>query len=561
MGAEDFSRSAWQQRHKQANNYTNNYTSNNQAAGPNDAGAYTRNAWQNPYQASGSSTRPSVQQQAARGSRAAQGSTSRYRTAGGTSTRTPREAYSRGAQGGSARETRSTREAYSRGIQHGQNGDGTQRYQTAPSSTQRYQARQNGFAERAQAGLATAGQALLSFGDTASEALSQLPHMPEISRRTFLVGAGVVAALVVGGVSWASCSPISISINGRDVSIGRNENISQAFASAGSPAKAGNLLDVEGDVLQEGGGDLFSVSADGQAIPYADASTLKAADYKELSFSDGADVEEDATVHESTALPFKTVDEGTGSLHIMTQAGEEGLKTTKTGNISGKTVTGKVDKEPQDRVFSRCWADVGDEKVVALTFDDGPWDQTAELLDILKENDAHVTFFCVGDRICDDKVAVVKREDEEGHQVATHTYDHALGSGQSVNLALMTKDEQRTEVEKGFEAIASAIGHEPSHVMRAPGGNFPTEVWENVCDLIDADVRWDVDTQDWSKPGSEAIVESLMGITPGDIVLMHDGGGDRSQTIEAVRTALPKLKEAGWKFITIDELRQYPTKG
>lgn len=392
---------------------------------------------------------------------------------------------------------------------------------------------------------------------------STTPMQPSLSRRSFVIGGAVVGAaalLGVGGVAWANLSPVNININGQQVSVGRNASIKDAFEAAGSPATAGNLLNVEGGVLEKGGGDLFSATADGQQIAYADASTLKAVDYTEITFSNGADVEEESTVHESVTLPFETEDIGNGSLHIMTNPGQDGLQTTKTGNISGITVTGKIDQEPQNRVFDRCYADVGDDKVIALTFDDGPWDQTNEFLDVLKENDAKATFFVVGERITGDGVDKVKREEAEGHQVASHTWDHARGSGQSTNLSLMSADEQRQEVEKGFSAIAEALGHEPSHVMRAPGGNFPTEVWSNVCDLVDADIRWDIDTTDWSKPGKDVIVEKIMKATPGDIVLMHDGGGDRSQTLEALRSALPKLKKEGWRFITIDELRQYPTK-
>ena len=96
--------------------------------------------------------------------------------------------------------------------------------------------------------------------------------------------------------------------------------------------------------------------------------------------------------------------------------------------------------------------------------------------------------------------------------------------------------------------------------MRAPGGNFPTEVWSNVEDLVVADIGWDVDTTDWKRPEASRIAAELMRVTPGDIVLMHDGGGNRKNTIEGLRIALPKLVQDGWKFVTIDELMKYPTK-
>ena len=127
-------------------------------------------------------------------------------------------------------------------------------------------------------------------------------------------------------------------------------------------------------------------------------------------------------------------------------------------------------------------------------------------------------------------------------------------------MGLMTPEEQRMEVEKGFQAIVDATGAEPSRVFRSPGGNFPIEVWRNVEDLLEAEIGWDIDTLDWKRPGASVIAERIKAATPGDIILMHDGGGDRSQTAEALRKALPYLKEQGFRFVTMDEMLQFPRK-
>ena len=144
--------------------------------------------------------------------------------------------------------------------------------------------------------------------------------------------------------------------------------------------------------------------------------------------------------------------------------------------------------------------------------------------------------------------------------MCTHSWDHAAGSGQGVNLSFMSVDEQRAEIEQGLKAISDATGAEASRVIRAPGGNFPLEVWRNVEDLVDADIGWDIDTLDWKRPGAKKIASQIKAATPGDIILMHDGGGDRSQTAEALKTALPYLKEQGFRFVTMDEMLQYPRK-
>ena len=156
------------------------------------------------------------------------------------------------------------------------------------------------------------------------------------------------------------------------------------------------------------------------------------------------------------------------------------MKATKTGKISG-LVAEQVTKEPSNIVCRKTSPDVGGDKVVALTFDDGPWeDSTEAILDILKENGAKATFFAVGNRIAGTGVDHVKRAAAEGHQICTHSFDHAEGSGQGVNLGFMTPEEQVAEIQKGYDAIEAATGTEASRVIRTPGGNFGPDVIRNL---------------------------------------------------------------------------------
>ena len=99
---------------------------------------------------------------------------------------------------------------------------------------------------------------------------------------------------------------------------------------------------------------------------------------------------------------------------------------------------------------------------------------------------------------------------------------------------------------------------EASHVFRTPGGNYGEGVMRNVGPLISAEIGWNIDSQDWRKPGAAAIANQVKNAWPGAIVLMHDGGGDRSQTVEALKDALPYLKSQGYRFVTMDELLGYP---
>ena len=349
-------------------------------------------------------------------------------------------------------------------------------------------------------------------------------------------------------------------VNGQELQLPRTATVNDAFEAAGSPATAGNMLDIDGELLQEGSGTAYTATLDGHELDPTAAADTPLDGHTSIDFANGVDIEEPSNTAENQPIAHGAQDVGHGPLHIVTQKGQDGSGTIKTGQVSGKQQVIEVTNDPVDTVMKRCYPDTQGEKVVALTFDDGPWDDTNELLDVLRDNGAKATFFTVGNRISGDGVDTVKREVAEGHQVATHTWDHAAGDGQSVNLSYMSAGQQREEITKGFQAIEDATGQKPSFVMRAPGGNFPTEVWSNVEDLVVADIGWDVDTTDWKRPEASRIAAELMRITPGDIVLMHDGGGNRENTIEGLRIALPKLVQDGWKFVTIDELMKYPTK-
>ena len=87
--------------------------------------------------------------------------------------------------------------------------------------------------------------------------------------------------------------------------------------------------------------------------------------------------------------------------------------------------------------------------------------------------------------------------------------------------------------------------------------NFKGDIVWTLQPYIDAEIGWNVDTEDWRRPGADTIASRIMKAKPGSVILMHDGGGDRSQTVEALKKALPQLKQEGYRFVTISELLQY----
>ena len=391
-----------------------------------------------------------------------------------------------------------------------------------------------------------------------------VPGQPRRRKRRAPMIALVLIAVValVGAGAWMLANPpfYNVTINGVERMVKSGFTIQDALDEGYASPAAGNLMAVDGSVAQQGGGDKFSAQVGHDTTTDASYVIPRGAS---ITISDGADTTESYTEHTET-IPVSNdagVDKSlassyyVGPIHIYS-TGEEGEKIVRTGDVSGKQVT-EVTKPAVSAGYHAYTANVGDDKVVALTFDDGPTSTyTPEILDILKENDAHATFFQIGNQVASN-ATLEKRIHSEGHQLATHTWDHAAGSGGGVDLTKMSAADQVEEVEKGFAAIEDTLGTSVSRIMRAPGGNYYGSLIDTLKDEVTAEIGWNVDTEDWRRPGADAIAQAILSVKPGQVVLMHDGGGDRSQTVEALRQALPQLKAQGYKFVTIDELLAY----
>ena len=364
----------------------------------------------------------------------------------------------------------------------------------------------------------------------------------------------VLAIVIAGVVAIAalalSLAPISVTVNGTQVELGPDRTIAAAVSEAGIEVSPGDLESVDGSVLEKGQGEPFhAVVNDQDADP---SGSLRNGDV--VIVSDGNDITEDYDVRYEP-LPYTTTIEGMGSIHAIEGQGEDGEQEVHVGKVSGETAVAKVTKEPSDIVCVRSNPDVHGEKVIALTFDDGPLNEYTEpILDILEENDAKATFFMVGTNVNDATLPLIERAHEEGHQVCTHSWSHASGSGKGADLGLMSPDEQVDEISKGQEVLADAIGEDASKVVRFPGGNLDEALVTNVSPYVTYEIGWSIDSYDWQKPGADAICSQIVSAQPGDIILMHDGGGDRSQTVQGLRQALPQLRKDGYRFVTVDEL-------
>lgn len=190
----------------------------------------------------------------------------------------------------------------------------------------------------------------------------------------------------------------------------------------------------------------------------------------------------------------------------------------------------------------------GGARQVALTFDDGPSAFTPQVVEILDKYDVKATFFVVGGA-SDAHAEMIKGLVARGHVVANHTVNHAA-------LSTLPREEQAAEIDAQTRAI-ELFGAPKPHLFRPPYNAWD----ETTLDIVQRRkmmmVLWSVETNDWAKPGAAEIVNrTLSGVEPGAIVLFHDGGGDRTQTVEALPQIIESLQEQDYELVTIPQLLQ-----
>ncbi|MHA3771264.1 glycosyltransferase [Verrucomicrobiota bacterium sgz303538] len=201
----------------------------------------------------------------------------------------------------------------------------------------------------------------------------------------------------------------------------------------------------------------------------------------------------------------------------------------------------------------------GDKHAVSITFDDGPdpvW--TPKVLDILKRRGVKATFFVVG-RNAEDHPDLVRRIIAEGHEIGNHTYTHG-------NLAVMPEWRMRLELDATERLIESLTGVS-TMLFRPPynADSTPSNVDELVpLQFAEKELGYTVvlekiDPQDWAKPGADTILQRVKDQrTQGNVILLHDAGGDRRQTVEALPRILDWLEERGDRVVSLSELVHIP---
>lgn len=221
----------------------------------------------------------------------------------------------------------------------------------------------------------------------------------------------------------------------------------------------------------------------------------------------------------------------------------------------------KVLEDPQNQIWgTTVTSGPADQKVVALTFDDGPNPPyTDAILDELHARDVKATFFVVG-RAAKAHPGELRRMAQEGHAIGNHTWDHP-------HLLMQTTRQIREELARTDEAIFRATGQRP-RLMRPPFGARDFAVLSAARRDGYSVVMWSVPLpNDWEQPGDATIAARVLkNVKDGSIIVLHDGNRgllctaksaqacDRSQDVGATRMIVTELRAQGFRFVTIPEL-------
>lgn len=192
-----------------------------------------------------------------------------------------------------------------------------------------------------------------------------------------------------------------------------------------------------------------------------------------------------------------------------------------------------------------------DDRLIALTFDDGPHPQTCEILDLLRAHGAKATFFTTGSAV-EKHPEILREAIAQGHEIATHTGSHP-------HLSELPPAEIAAEIQRGLDAVAAVDPAVKVHFLRPPYGDLN----ETVCaccrerGLLVA--LWTYNPDDWRGDGTAVLVDRLLGnLRDGSAVVCHDW---QPQTAEALRVVLPALVAQGFRMVTLSALKDRDAPG
>ena len=322
----------------------------------------------------------------------------------------------------------------------------------------------------------------------------------------------------------APVRPAPITVNGRSIKLTGRTTVGRAVHAAGISIRPGCYLSVVGHHRLRSNGQPGGASVNGR----------RATLHTVVRPGDSVVVHQGPSRLEPTervTLRFWTT--VPSALYV---GGSPGLARVVRGTISHDVVSRHVVRRPRVGHLIEPGA-------VALTFDDGPsrhW--TSAIADLLHRHGVPATFCMIGRQIRE-FASVARRLVRWGNAVCDHTWDHNL------DLRDRSRAVQRLDIRRGYRAIVRHVGVHP-RLFRAPGGVWSASLKRLARAQGMRPLEWTVDPQDWARPGVHKIVRGVLTeLRPGGVILLHDGGGHRRQTLDALAILLRRLPTMGYHFV------------
>jgi peptidoglycan/xylan/chitin deacetylase (PgdA/CDA1 family) len=333
----------------------------------------------------------------------------------------------------------------------------------------------------------------------------------------------MVVALCATSAPASSLGP-TIEVGGQQVAANGVVTVADALRRARVEVPAGHVLAVVSHRPLSGDHQPGQVLLDGR--PAAQDTVVSPGAV--LTVVPGEDVTEPLRITRESVSPVN----GVASLYV---GGRAGSARVVRGAISGETLSRRVVLRPHRGHLVAP-------RAVGLTVDDGPdpvW--TPRVLRLLAIAHVHATFCLVGREVAKHP-ELVRAIVRGGHALCNHTWNH------DELLARRSPAVLRSELARTQAAVRRAAGVSP-RLFRAPGGGWSPAVEREARRQGMTPLKWSVDPRDWARPGARHIAGVVLAtLRPGAIVLLHDGGGDRSQTLKALKFLLIRLPRMGYSF-------------
>ena len=399
----------------------------------------------------------------------------------------------------------------------------------------------------------------------------------------FILGA------IVGALAWFMFyRTVTVTVEGIDVEVKVRSTIADVARAAGVHTEPGDLYSINGNLIEGAEGAPYTVTVDGYTLTHGQQQRYLVHGGEVMSFDKGPDTTEESRVEVRESLPKLEYPGYSGSVSYVAQWGTVGTQEFEVGVISGETKPGKVIEPATNTVIKTLDPHPDNTRqLVALTFDDGPGSFTPKILAVLSQYGVPATFFLLGDQVEENPVWT-GQVIASGSQVLSHTYAHEY-------LPELSDEAFTSEITRGLEALSGA-GVTGVTAIRAPYGEFGAQGWLRSGGLVSVHVSWSVDSADWidvawpttSAPptvdvqrfegesdadyarrveaAEQAAAGQLLtpdqqyaqlicaGIHSGDIILLHDGGGDRSFELLVLPLVIQQLRSEGFEFVTVSEL-------